>query len=96
MASDYQPKTDRKGIALCFSGGGFRASLFHLGSLRRLNEVGLLSQVNTITSVSGSAVALCFTGDIGRRARSRRSRSRPKTCLGARFRVVEESQPFVA
>jgi predicted acylesterase/phospholipase RssA len=56
MASNYQPKSDRKGIALCLSGGGFRASLFHLGSLRRLNEVGLLSQINTVTSVSGGSI----------------------------------------
>jgi len=31
--------TDRReGIGLCLSGGGFRATLFHLGALRRLNE----------------------------------------------------------
>lgn len=56
MSSEYQPTNDRQGIALCLSGGGFRASLFHLGSLRRLNEVGLLSQVRTITSVSGGSI----------------------------------------
>jgi NTE family protein len=43
-------------VALCLSGGGFRAALFHLGGLRRLNEVGLLSQVDTITSVSGGSI----------------------------------------
>ncbi|MGH7628034.1 MAG: patatin-like phospholipase family protein [Gemmatimonadales bacterium] len=43
-------------MALCLSGGGFRAALFHLGGLRRLNEVGLLSQVDTITSVSGGSI----------------------------------------
>jgi NTE family protein len=56
MPSDYQPKKDRQGIALCLSGGGYRASLFHLGSLRRLNEVGLLPQVRTISSVSGGSI----------------------------------------
>ena len=49
-------KADRKGIALCLSGGGFRASLFHLGALRRLNELGVLSQVDTISSVSGGSI----------------------------------------
>jgi NTE family protein len=45
-------------VALCLSGGGFRASLFHLGSLRRLNELGILEQVDTICSVSvGSIIA---------------------------------------
>src|SRR6266851_1488788 len=55
--SRYQPEGERKKKGLCLSGGGFRAALFHLGSLRRLNEVGLLSKVNTITSVSGGSVA---------------------------------------
>lgn len=42
--------------ALCLSGGGFRAALFHLGALRRLNELGVLSRVDTITSVSGGSI----------------------------------------
>lgn len=50
------PKKDRKGLALCISGGGHRAALFHLGSLRRLNELGILSQVDTLTSVSGGSI----------------------------------------
>src|SRR5947208_4119592 len=56
-AQQAQPNTDRKGSALCLSGGGFRAALFHLGALRRLNEVGLLSKFRTISSVSGGSVA---------------------------------------
>lgn len=55
--SEYQPKTARTGWALCLSGGGFRAALFHLGALRRLNEVGVLSRMRTISSVSGGSVA---------------------------------------
>jgi len=42
-------------IALCLSGGGYRA-LFHLGALRRLNELGLLSQVQLVSSVSGGSI----------------------------------------
>src|SRR5437660_7810223 len=56
-AQQAQPNTDRKGSALCLSGGGFRAALFHLGALRRLNELGLLSKMRTISSVSGGSVA---------------------------------------
>jgi NTE family protein len=41
---------------LCLSGGGYRAALFHLGATRRLNEAGVLSQVNTFTSVSGGSI----------------------------------------
>ena len=43
-------------IGLCLSGGGFRATLFHLGSLIRLNELGVLPQIKTISSVSGGSV----------------------------------------
>ncbi|MER9920552.1 MULTISPECIES: patatin-like phospholipase family protein [unclassified Mesorhizobium] len=50
------PKLEH-GIGLCLSGGGFRAMLFHLGSLIRLNEVGLLPAINRISSVSGGSLA---------------------------------------
>lgn len=46
----------RTGIALCLSGGGFRASIFHVGALRRLNELGVLSQVDTFSCVSGGSI----------------------------------------
>ena len=47
----------RQGIGLCLSGGGFRATLFHLGALRRLAEVGVLSHVRTVSAVSGGSIA---------------------------------------
>ena len=52
------PRGKRKGIGLCLSGGGFRASLFHLGALRRLNELGILSRndFRTVASVSGGSI----------------------------------------
>jgi len=43
-------------IGLALSGGGFRATLFHLGVTRALAEAGLLSRVSHITSVSGGSV----------------------------------------
>jgi len=51
-----QPRPEREGIALCLSGGGFRAALFHLGALGRLNELGILSLVDKISSVSGGSI----------------------------------------
>lgn len=45
-----------KDLALCLSGGGFRAALFHLGSLRRLNEFGILSQLDIVSAVSGGSM----------------------------------------
>jgi predicted acylesterase/phospholipase RssA len=45
-----------KKIGLALSGGGFRASLYHLGLLRFLRDAGILSQVTHITSVSGGSI----------------------------------------
>jgi NTE family protein len=42
------------GIAL--SGGGFRATLFGLGSLWRLNDASLLGKLDRVTSVSGGSI----------------------------------------
>jgi len=44
----------RFGLAL--SGGGFRASFFHLGALRRLAELDLLRHVTDISTVSGGSI----------------------------------------
>jgi predicted acylesterase/phospholipase RssA/uncharacterized Zn-finger protein len=46
----------RAHIALCLSGGGFRAALFHLGVLKRLHELDLLKYVEIISAVSGGAL----------------------------------------
>lgn len=43
--------------ALCLSGGGYRAMLFHLGALWRLNEFGWLPRLRLISSVSGGSIA---------------------------------------
>ncbi|MEX2219391.1 MAG: patatin-like phospholipase family protein [Phycisphaerales bacterium] len=50
------PVARSTGLALCLSGGGFRATLFHLGALRRLNELAVLARVETVTSVSGGSI----------------------------------------
>src|SRR6188472_1791898 len=47
---------DRAGIALCLSGGGYRAMLFHLGSLWRLNEMSYLPKLDQVSSVSGGSI----------------------------------------
>jgi NTE family protein len=59
-AERYTPKRERVGTALCLSGGGFRATLFHLGALRRLNETGVLAKLDTISSVSGGSIMAAF------------------------------------
>jgi NTE family protein len=52
--SELQQPVD--GVALCLSGGGYRAMLFHLGALWRLNELGQLPVLDRITSVSGGSI----------------------------------------
>lgn len=47
-------------IGLALSGGGYRATLFALGTLWRFNEDGLLSKLDTITSLSGGAIAAAY------------------------------------
>lgn len=44
------------GEALCLSGGGYRAMLFHLGVLWRLYELGKLRGLRRISSVSGGSI----------------------------------------
>jgi NTE family protein len=65
-----------EGTALCLSGGGYRAMVFHLGALWRLYEAGILGKVARISSVSGGSIAagalalawrsLSFQGDVNR------------------------------
>lgn len=59
-ADSLAPSRREEGIALCLSGGGFRASLFHLGALRQLHEVGILQRVTAISSVSGGSIFSAF------------------------------------
>src|SRR5216117_1321193 len=50
------------GIALCLSGGGYRAMLFHVGALWRLNELGYLPRLDRVSSVSGGSITAGVLG----------------------------------
>lgn len=56
LATDGDGETPEQGTALCLSGGGYRAMLFHAGVLLRLNEAGLLPRLKRISSVSGGSI----------------------------------------
>lgn len=43
-------------LVVCFSGGGFRATLFHLGVVNALRNLELLTRVVHIYSVSGGSI----------------------------------------
>ena len=65
---EIEPRVPDKGIALCLSGGGFRAMLFHLGAIWRLQELRYLDCTNAapreadlgplmrVSSVSGGSI----------------------------------------
>ncbi len=55
-------ETPRAGVGLCLSGGGYRAMLFHLGSLWRLNELGMLPRLDRVCSVSGGSIVAAALG----------------------------------
>ncbi|PDT29988.1 alpha/beta hydrolase [Rhizobium sp. L9] len=56
-SDDPEKPAERYKLGLCLSGGGYRAMLFHAGSLVRLNEAGLLAKLDMISSVSGGSIA---------------------------------------
>ncbi|MCA1868872.1 patatin-like phospholipase family protein [Agrobacterium genomosp. 3] len=43
-------------IGLCLSGGGYRAMIYHVGAIIRLNELGFLQRISEIASVSGGSI----------------------------------------
>lgn len=47
-------KTNRLGLSL--SGGGYRAAAFHLGTLNKLNELGVLDEVDVLSTISGGSI----------------------------------------
>ena len=47
---------DSTRIHLYLLGRGYRAMLFHLGAVRRLNDFGLLPKLSTVSAVSGGSI----------------------------------------
>jgi NTE family protein len=56
IPTDPKVFTPTSGTALCLSGGGYRAMLFHLGALWRLNLAGYLPKIDHVSSVSGGSI----------------------------------------
>jgi len=52
--------TDKEKIGLALSGGGFRASIFHLGVIRRLEELGIMHKVSVVSAVSGGSIIAAY------------------------------------
>lgn len=62
IPTDADRPGPQAGIGLCLSGGGFRAMLFHLGAVWRLNEAGVLGKLTRISSVSGGSIVAAVLG----------------------------------
>jgi len=61
MSLDFSVKKPFGYIALCLSGGGYRAATYALGTLRMLDELNLLDGVKFLSTVSGGTfMGLCF------------------------------------
>lgn len=45
-----------KKLGLSLSGGGYRAAAFHMGTLRKLHEMGILEKVDVISTISGGSI----------------------------------------
>jgi NTE family protein len=56
IPTDDVHQTPEPGTALCLSGGGYRAMLFHVGAIWRLYETGLLKTMKRVSSVSGGSI----------------------------------------
>lgn len=62
IPSDNSNREPQAGTGLCLSGGGYRAMLFHAGTLWRLYETGVLAHVSRISSVSGGSITAGVLG----------------------------------
>jgi NTE family protein len=62
IPTDPPGEVPQEGAALCLSGGGYRAMLFHLGALWRLNEAGYLPRLKRVSSVSGGSITAGVLG----------------------------------
>ena len=80
-------------IGLALSGGGFRASIFHLGVIRRLEELRIMKDVAVISAVSGgSIIAAYYVIEMEDRLRARRReiQQTPQSIDSIRLEIFEE------
>lgn len=51
---------NNKRIGVALSGGGYRAAAYHIGTLRALDKLGILKDVDVISSVSGGSILAAY------------------------------------
>jgi len=62
MSDEREAAGPEDGLALCLSGGGYRAMMFHVGVLWRLNDAGMLPELDRVSSVSGGSITAGVLG----------------------------------
>ena len=53
-------------VGLALSGGGYRATAFHLGTLRKLKELNVLEKIDVISSISGGSITGAYYSLFGK------------------------------
>ncbi len=68
-------------IGLALSGGGFRASVYHLGTIRYLEQTGIMPRVEVMSTVSGgSIIGAYYLVEMERKLRPNPDRDRLQAC----------------
>ena len=68
-------------VGLALSGGGFRASLYHLGTIRYLEECGIMPHIEVMSTVSGgSIIGAYYLVEMERRLRTAPNLDRLTAC----------------
>src|SRR5271165_5174740 len=62
LSSGDRRSSSMSRFGLALSGGGFRATLYHLGLVRFLRDAGILPNVTHITAVSGGSIMAAHLG----------------------------------
>ncbi|MGI9650901.1 patatin-like phospholipase family protein [Chryseobacterium sp. RLHN22] len=52
----------KKRIGLSLSGGGYRATIYHLGTLKKLQDMKILDKIDIISTISGGAITGALYG----------------------------------
>lgn len=51
---------NNKKIGLALSGGGYRAAAYHIGTLKALNKLGVLDNIDVVSSISGGSITAAY------------------------------------
>ncbi len=88
----FHTATQHQKTGLALSGGGLRASLFHVGVLGRLAELDLLQHVDVISTVSGGSIIGAYYYLKVKELLEGRRPDRLQPCQAAYIQLVQEME----